>query len=40
MQNFMELNIKLFFDTKTITFRVWGLETSFSQLGLKSLIKS
>ena len=40
MHNFMELNMKKCFDTKTVTFRVWGLKTTFWQFGPKSLIKS
>ena len=39
MHNFMELNMRKCFDTKTVTFRVWGLKTTFWQFGPKSLIK-
>ena len=40
MHNFMELNMRKCFETKTVTFRVWGLKTTFWQFGPKSLIKS
>ena len=35
MQNFMELNMKKFFNPKTVTLRMWGLEASFQQFGSK-----
>ena len=33
MQNFMGLGMRKFFDPKTVTFGIWGLKTSFGQLG-------
>ena len=38
MQNFMELNMKNFWITKLHLGRVWGLETSVGQFGLKRFI--
>ena len=39
MQNFMELDMKNFFDSKAATFGVWGLKTGLGQLGPKGRIK-
>ena len=38
MQNFMELNIKNLFHPKTLTFRVYWLDTDFWQFVTKHLI--
>ena len=40
MQNFMELDMKIFSDPKALTFGVWGLKTSLGQIGPKPLAKN
>ena len=35
-QNVMELDMRKFTDPKTLTFGVWGLETSLGQFGPKA----
>lgn len=39
MENFTELNMKIFFDPKTVKYVVWGLKISFEQFGPKILKK-
>ena len=36
MQNFIELDMKQFSDSKALSFDVWGLKTSLGQFGPKA----
>ena len=40
MQNFMELDMKKFSDSKALTFGIWGLKTSLGQFGPKAFGKA
>ena len=40
MQTFMELDMKIFLDSKAVTFGVWGLKTNLGQLGPRRHSKS